>query len=170
MLLLPNVHHRLSRCSGRPGSSESRKERGQGECGWESADSECTILPPPTPQRCLQLHVQTIQLNLGSKDAKSQVKGCNSAGYSHLRSTAQKRKWNPGSSQEFSTHNLLCVMFIYKNDEQALHNYAIFKVTLSYLLILLVRAIRSSIKRGVFYSLQTCQLNKKIHFLFHCLF
>lgn len=94
----------LNRGSGRPGSSESRKERGQGECVGESADPEC---PPPSSQQYLQLHVQTIQLNLGSKDATSQVKGCSSApGYSHLRSAAQKRKWKPGSRQEFSTHNL----------------------------------------------------------------
>lgn len=92
MLPLLNLHHRLSRCSGRPGSSENRKERGQGESGWESADLECTILPPATSQRCLQLHVQTIQLDLGSEDAKSQVKGCSGAGYSHLRSAAQKKK------------------------------------------------------------------------------
>lgn len=94
----------LNRGSGRPGSGERRKERGQGECVGESADPECATLPPPSPQQYLQLHVQTIQLNLGSKDATSQVKGCSSApGYSHLRSAAQKRKWNPGSRQEFST-------------------------------------------------------------------
>ncbi|XP_068559762.1 coiled-coil domain-containing protein 157 [Cebidichthys violaceus] len=69
------------------------REAGQGESGLESAGSEDRV--STASPSSLQLHHQTIHLNMDATAAKSHTKTCNGSLLSHSRSSNQRKKMRP---------------------------------------------------------------------------
>ncbi|XP_032372488.1 coiled-coil domain-containing protein 157 isoform X1 [Etheostoma spectabile] len=71
------------------------REARRGESGLESAKSDDHVSTAPTSPPSLQLHLQTLHLNMGSTVAKSQTTAHGGSLLSHSRSSNRKKNMKP---------------------------------------------------------------------------